>query len=139
MIIDYNKALDDGRHLFLQSEWHKDLDSSALYAYLVLPCKKNAIRLYYRNNRPIGLITWCWFEPEKAKDFLKFEYMPLEIDYEKREGTELWGLDLIAPYGDARTIVSSVKEEYKNVYGEETQVRWRRAKNPHKVIERQVC
>ena len=139
MIIDYNKALDDGRFLFLQSEWHKDFDSNCLYSYLVLPCKKNAIRLYYRNKRPIGLVTWCWFTPEKAKDFVNFEYMPVETDYEKREGTELWGLDFITPYGDARKVFSAIKEEYKNIYGEETQVKWRRAKDPLTVHERKLC
>ena len=139
MIVDYNKALDDARFLFLRSEHHKNFDSNELYSYLVLPCKKNAIRLYYREGKPIGLVTWCWLTPEKAEDFVNFEYLLLESDYEKREGTELWGLDFITPYGDARKVFSLIKEEYKNVYGEETKVKWRRAKDPLKVHERKLC
>lgn len=139
MIIDYNKALDDGRFLFLRSKYHKNYSPDEFYAYLVLPCKKNAIRLYYRNKKPIGLVTWCWFEPDKAKDFVNFKYLPVESDYEKRDGTELWGIEFITPYGDARKVMSSIKEEYKNVYGEETKVKWRRAKDPLKVHERTIC
>ena len=139
MIIDYNKALDDGRYLFLRSEYHKDYGPDALYAYLVLPCKKDAIRIYYRDDKPVGLITWCWFEPSKAEEFVNFEYLPVETDYEKRPGTELWGIEFITPYGDARSVMSSIKEEYRNIYGEETKVKWRRAKDPFKVHERKLC
>lgn len=139
MIIDYNKALDDGRFLFLRSKYHKNYSPDELYAYLVLPCKKNAIRLYYRNDKPIGLVTWCWFEPDKAKDFVNFEYLPVATDYEKRPNTELWGIEFITPYGDAKSVMSAIKEEYRNLYGEETKVKWRRAKDPLKVIERKLC
>ena len=133
MIINYNKALDDGRFLFLRSPYHKNYGPDEIQAYLVAPCKKNAIRLYYRNDRPIGMVTWCWLEPDKAEQFLKFEYLPVEEDYEKRPNTELWGLEFIAPYGDGKHIFKAIKEEYKNVYGEEETVRWRRAKDPLKV------
>ena len=139
MIINYNKTLDDGRFLFLRSIHHKDYGPDELYSYLVLPCKKNAIRLYYRNDRPIGLVTWCWFEPTKARDFVNFEYLPVESDYVKKDNTELWGIEFITPYGDARKVMSAIKAEYSNVYGEETKVKWRRAKDPLKVHERTLC
>lgn len=139
MIIDYNKALDDGRFLLLRSKYHENYGSNEIYSYLVCPCKKNAIRLYYRNDKPIGLVTWCWFEPDKAEEFLNFRYLPVEEDYVKREGTELWGIEFITPYGDARHVMSSIRQEYRNLYGEETKVKWRRAKDPLKVHERTLC
>lgn len=133
MIVDYNKALDDARFLFLRSPYHKDYTPDEHYAYLVAPCKKDAIRLYYRNNRPVGLVTWCWFEPDKAEEFLNFKYLPVESDYEKRPDTQLWGIELIAPYGDGARVFKAIKKEHANVYGEEQDVRWRRATDPFTV------
>jgi len=136
LLVDYNKALDHGRFLFLRSPYHKDYGPDEIYAYLVAPCKKNAIRLYYREDKPVGLVTWCWFEPSKAQEFLNFRYLPVEEDYTKRPNTELWGIEFIAPYGDGKQVFRSIKEEYKNLYGEEELVKWRRAKDPLKVHEK---
>lgn len=139
MIVDRDKALDDARYLFMQSKWHKAYTPDEFYAYLVLPCNKNMIRLYYVNERPVGLVTWVWFTPKQGEEFLDFKYLPIEDDYEYKEGRELWGIEFIAPFGHARQVMRAIRKETENIYGPDKMVKWRRAQNPHKVIERKVC
>lgn len=132
MIVDYNKAVDDGRFLFLRSPHHRNYTREEYQAYLIYPCKTNCIRLYYREKRPIGLVTWCWFEEDKAKGFLNFEYLPTVEDYQFREDAQLWCVELIAPYGDGSTIFREARKECRSLYGPGTEVRWRRDYDPFK-------
>ena len=136
MIVDYEKALDDSRFLMSHSPYHKDYDSNLYVAYIVNACKTNSIRLYYREGKPIGLVTWCYFEPEKAEEFLEFRYLPTEEDYIRRPNTQLWGIELIAPFGDGAYVFKAAKEEYTKLINEGEVVRWRRAKDPLRIHEK---
>jgi cytolysin-activating lysine-acyltransferase len=122
----------DGFFLFKQSKWHKDYGPDELEAYLKYPCLHNSIRIYYSKEIPVGLVTWAWFTPEDSEKFLRFERLPELSDYERREGTELWGIEFIAPYGHARSIFRKIREEHRQLYEAEN-VKWRRASDPLRV------
>lgn len=132
MIVDYDKAVADAKFLFLTSPYHRNHTPEELYSGIELPCKHNSIRLYYRKNRPIGLVTWGWLDRSSVEPFLHYEYLPKEEDYQRSEDKELWGFDLIAPYGDGSQVFKNILKECKDQFGN-VEVKWRRVKTPLKV------
>jgi len=132
MQVDYNKAVVDGLELFKQSKWHKDYTVKDVYRYLIAPLKYNRIRLYYQDRKPIGLVTWCWLSKEDGQRFLNNDYYITESDYVSDTNEELWGIELLAPYGNARQVFSLIRKEHTNVYGRNEKVNWRRLHEPSK-------
>jgi len=121
------KIVLDGLLLFSKSDYHKHYTVEDLEKYLLYPAEKNSIRVFYRNKEPVGLVTWCWLSKDNAKRFLSDNYHTSLDDYDPalREGKDLWGMEFIAPYGDTRKIMSLVRKECLDTYGETT-VHWRR-------------
>tara|TARA_R110002126_G_scaffold101930_3_gene234002 strand:- start:2449 stop:2871 length:423 start_codon:yes stop_codon:yes gene_type:complete len=132
MQIDNNKALADGLELFKNSKWHKVYNVDDVYRYLIAPIKYNRIRLYYQEDKPIGLVTWCWLSKEDGQRFLNNGYYITESDYVSDTNEELWGIELLAPYGNARQVFSLIRKEHTNVYGRNEKVNWRRLHEPSK-------
>tara|TARA_R110000796_G_scaffold7372_7_gene25305 strand:- start:603 stop:1025 length:423 start_codon:yes stop_codon:yes gene_type:complete len=132
MQIDNNKALADGLELFKHSKWHKVYNVDDVYRYLIAPIKYNRIRLYYQEDKPIGLVTWCWLSKEDGQRFLNNDYYITESDYVSDTNEELWGIELLAPYGNARQVFSLIRKEHTNVYGRNEKVNWRRLHEPSK-------
>jgi|TARA_R110000787_G_scaffold151283_1_gene265141 hemolysin-activating ACP:hemolysin acyltransferase len=132
MQIDNNKALADGLELFKNSKWHKVYNVDDVYRYLIAPIKYNRIRLYYQEDKPIGLVTWCWLSKEDGQRFLNNDYYITESDYVSDTNEELWGIELLAPYGNARQVFSLIRKEHTNVYGRNEKVNWRRLHEPSK-------
>jgi|TARA_R110000823_G_scaffold152465_2_gene283448 hemolysin-activating ACP:hemolysin acyltransferase len=132
MQIDNNKALADGLELFKNSKWHKVYNVDDVYRYLIAPIKYNRIRLYYQEDKPIGLVTWCWLTKEDGQRFLNNDYYITESDYVSDTNEELWGIELLAPYGNARQVFSLIRKEHTNVYGRNEKVNWRRLHEPSK-------
>lgn len=132
MLIDHNKAIVDGLHLLRQSEWHWDYNVEDIHRYLVAPVKYNRIRTYYAGEKPIGFITWCWLDKEDADKFLTFDYHISEEDYVRDDKEELWGIEFIAPYGNARELMRLIRQEHNSVYNRNEKVNWRRLSDPTK-------
>ena len=132
MKIDYNTALAHGIELFRQSKWHKDYNVEDIYRYLVSPVEHNRIRLYYEYDKPIGLVTWCWLSKEDGKKFLDNNYYITDKDYVSDKDEELWGIELLAPYGNARQVMRLIRKEHADVYERNEKVHWRRLHEPNK-------
>lgn len=132
MLVNTDKAIVDGLKLLNQSIWHRDYNVDDVFRYLVAPVKHNRIRLYYSEGEPIGLITWCWLEKEAAEKFLTFNYHIEEEDYVDDTKGELWGIEFIAPYGNARELMRLIRQEHTTVYGRDEKVNWRRLHDPTK-------
>ena len=122
MIIDNSKAIADGLKLFINSNSYSRYRLEDINTYLILPIYNNRIRIFYQEEKPIGLITWCWLTKEKANKFLQYKYDPVEEDYKDTEinNKQLWCLDFISTKGKA-----------KQLYGK-NKVHWRRFSNPTK-------
>jgi len=138
MQIDHNTALADGLELFRQSKWHKNYNVEDVYRYLIAPLKYNRIRLYYQYGKPIGLVTWCWLSQENGKKFLNNNYYITKDDYVSDTGEELWGIELIAPYGDVRQVVNLTRKEHADVYNRNETIHWRRLHKPNKRHTREL-
>ena len=132
MKIDYNKAISDGLNLFLQGQWQRNYSVVDLERYLIYPIKHDKIRFYYKGEQPIGLITWCWLDKEEGNKFLNNDYYITEKDYVGDSKEELWGIEFIAPYGDALRLMKTMKKEHDNFYGKTNKVNWRRLHTPTK-------
>mgnify|MGYP003114231615 FL=1 len=125
-----NKILADGLELFKQSYWHRLYNVNDIYRYLIAPIKPNRIRIYYQNNKPIGLITWCWLDKDSGRAFLKGDYYITEEDYIVDNKEELWGIEFIAPYGHTKQIISLMRKEYHSIYQRKEEINWRRLHDP---------
>ena len=133
MVIDKNKALSDSLELLRQSKWHRDYMVEDIFRYIIAPIKYNKLRLYYENEKPIGLITWCWLDKEEAEKFLISKYHISEEDYTQDIKEELWGIEFLSPYGHASKIMSLWRKEQKATYPDRNaRVNWRRLSDPTK-------
>ena len=138
MIIDKYKAVGDSIELLTKGDTHSKYTPSEVVSYLLLPINNNKIRIYYVGNNPVGLLTWCWLSPNKANLFLNDRYSP-DVDYKLEDpgvDYQLWGMEFIAPYGHARQMMRTIREEYKELYGTTTSVHFRRFYDRNKLHKR---
>lgn len=138
MVIDKYKAVLDGLRLLEVGDTHSKYTPQEIISYLLYPIKHNRLRLYYIDNKPIGLCTWCWLSPTKANLFLNDKYTPTEEDYslENPGGDyQLWGIEFIAPYGHTRKMMRTLRNEHKELYGT-TKVHFRRFYDRNKLHRR---
>ena len=138
MVIDKYKAVLDGLRLLEVGDTHSKYTPQEIISYLLYPIEHNRLRLYYIDNKPIGLCTWCWLSPTKANLFLNDKYTPTEEDYslENPGGDyQLWGIEFIAPYGHTRKMMRTLRNEHKELYGT-TKVHFRRFYDRNKLHRR---
>jgi len=129
-----SEALIDALELFRASPAHSRYNVNDIYIYLQLPIKQHCIRLYYENNKPVGLITWCWLSDTDAELFLQDKYHPKEQDYtlDTPMSKQLWGMEFIAPYGHTRRMMRAIKHTTEELYGPQ-KVHWRRFHSRDKI------
>lgn len=133
-LVKDSEALVHALELFRASPSHSKYNVNDIYTYLQLPIKQHCIRLYYENNKPVGLITWCWLSDTDAELFLQDKYHPQEQDYtlDTPMSKQLWGMEFIAPYGHARQMMRSIKYTTEELYGPQ-KVHWRRFHSRDKI------
>lgn len=121
------EALEDALQIFRASPAHTKYNVNDIYIYLQLPIQYRTIQIYYEDQKPVGLITWCWLRKEDADLFLKDKYHPTPDDYRLDDpvSRELWGMEFIAPYGHTKHMMRSIKQKIDERYGPQ-QVHWRR-------------
>lgn len=136
--MNYSQSVVDGLYLFNQSPFHRSYTLVEFNHYLVYPLLQGKIRIFYEDQKPVSLVTWCWFSDEQAQRFLNGEFAPNESDYEKDHGDQLWGIEFIAPFGHARLTMKKMRTLTVSVYGKGQYVHFRRSYNPEKAILRRM-
>ena len=139
MVVDRYRAVGDSIELLTKGDTHSKYTPSEVISYLLLPINTNKIRLYYVDDKPIGLVTWCWLSPTKASSFLEDSYTPTEDDYKLDNpggDYQLWGIEFIAPYGHTLQMMRTIRREYKELYGTTTSVHFRRFYDRNKLHKR---
>jgi len=127
-----NATVLDGLFLFAVSENHRYYTVYELFHYFIYPLMHDKVRVWYdENNKPIGLVTWCFLSTERAAAFLNDDCLLEEKDYMADEGDEFWGIELIAPFGHARKIMTDLKTQYRKKYGKQRPIYWRRMHQPY--------
>ena len=131
--LDFKSAVVDGIFLLSHSKYHRYYSISEFISYIVYPVLHGKIKIFYENDKPIGLVTWCFLPADKAQDVLDEEYTLQEEDYVAHEGEQLWGIEFIAPFGHTRTIMRAMNNEHSKVYGKDRKIYWRRFKTRNSI------
>ena len=76
MVIDKYTAVVDGISLLELGDIHSYYTPSQVNTFLLLPIEHDKIRIYYEDDKPVGLITWCWLSTTKSNLFLNDKYQP---------------------------------------------------------------
>ena len=63
--------------------------------------------LYNSRGSPVGFATWAFVTEEVAQSLLADPNYPLDIG-EWNEGDQLWLVDFVAPFGEARNLARKV-------------------------------
>lgn len=134
-----DKATLDGLYLFNQSPDHRMYTLVEFNHYYILPLLHSKVQLFYEKHMPVGLCTWCWFTEDEAKQFLAEALEPSEEHYSRPDDNtqyQLWGIEFIAPYGHARSVMRGMRDFQKRQRRKTEKVRWRRLKSPDTEIRR---
>tara|TARA_R100001377_G_scaffold80088_1_gene58705 strand:+ start:119 stop:541 length:423 start_codon:yes stop_codon:yes gene_type:complete len=136
------KAVLDSLFLFNQSPDHRLYTLVEFNNYCVFPILHNKVRIFYENDKPIGLVTWAWFSNDEAKRFLDERWCPGEDVYKRQDGDQLWAIEFIAPYSPSRKILKRMMHE---TYQEHTHhletnplLHWRRLSRPDQLHKRRL-
>lgn len=128
--ISHTNAVIDAMFLFNQSKEHIGYCLFEFNAYAIYPILHGKMRLFYQDDKPIGLVTWAYLSDEQAEKFFDDAYMLEERDYLPEDGDQLWGIEFIAPYGNARKIMKAMKQVYYDLYDKpKRSVHWKRLTN----------
>jgi hemolysin-activating ACP:hemolysin acyltransferase len=136
--MDKSKLVLDSLYLFNQSAHHREYTLAQFNEELIFPLVQDKIRVFYDGDKPVSLVTWCWFSTEQADLFMQHLFTPSENDYSLDYGDQLWGLHFIAPYGHVRQTMRNMKNTFAHLYGKNTEVRWPRLHTPDKVVKRKT-
>jgi len=134
-----DKATLDGLYLFNQSPGHRVYTLVEFNHYYILPLLHGKVQLFYEEDKPVGLCTWCWFTEDEAKQFLAEALEPSEEHYSRPDDNtqyQLWGIEFIAPFGHARSVMRAMRDYQKQHRKKTEKVHWRRLKSPDTEIRR---
>lgn len=66
-------------------------------------------KLYTRDEMPVAYVSWARLSPEAARRFRSQPHRLAPADW--RSGEELWVVDLLAPFGGARSVMKDLREQ----------------------------
>lgn len=119
------KSVVDGLYLFSHSEYHNLYSVWEFQAFWLTPVLAGKARVFYDNDKPVALVTWCFLSEQEGRDFLEDRFIPSEAEYARNDGDQLWGIEFIAPFGHASKAMRGMRELCHVLYGNRP-VLWRR-------------
>lgn len=100
---------------------------SATISWRLLPAiDNNQIKLFYRDNECVGLVTWAFMTEE---EFETRDYSGIEV-FARRDGEIMVVIDMIAPHGknDVLWISKEMRKHFYTQYPDVKDVRAHRGK-----------
>lgn len=131
-----SKYVVDSLYLFDKSPIHREYSVADFSHFILLPLLHDKLRVFYEDDKPVSLVTWCWLTHQESEDFLNDEYAPDEEAFRRNAGDKLWGMDFIAPFGHALLTMRRMRQISAELYGPQTAVHWIRHKEPHRLHKR---
>lgn len=107
-------VLGDLTELCLSSELHRDWYIKDIERLFVVPLEADQARLFYRNGKVIGFISWAFLSYEAEDAFLKRTRKLQSEDW--KSGPRIYIMDCIAPYGDIG-FIGKWARDYLTPYG----------------------
>ncbi len=101
-------VLGDITELCLGSELHRNWYIKDIQRLFIVPMEIDQARLFYRDGKVIGFISWAFLSYEAENSFLNRTRKLQPEDW--KSGQRIYIMDLIAPYGDVGTLGRWVRE-----------------------------
>jgi len=92
-----------------QSPLHKKFFIEDLEWFVMAPVLQQQFRLFYAKNKPIGVVLRVFADGEVAKRLSDGTTKLRPQDW--KSGDQLWGGEVIAPFGGAEAMVSELKDK----------------------------
>jgi len=93
--------------LMSQSPLHRKFFIEDLEWFVMTPVLQQQFRLYYAQNKPIGVVLWAFADDEVAKRLAEGTIKLRPQDW--KSGDQLWVVEVIAPFGGAEEMVTDLK------------------------------
>lgn len=116
--------------LMSQSPLHKQLFISDLEWLVMAPVLNQQFRIFYAQDRPVGVLFWAHASDEVAERLAQGVTRLRPQDW--KSGDQVWVVEAIAPFGGAEEMVRDLKEK---VFGGR-EVRFLTVTNAGKEIKR---
>ena len=95
---------------------------------LILPAIANyQFRVWEGEFNPQGFMIWAWLTDEASSEYEKGSSHITGKDFVG--GTNLWIVEMVMPFGDAKSLMSEGRKHLIGLYGKGTVLRGRRTKN----------
>jgi cytolysin-activating lysine-acyltransferase len=88
--------------LYSMSEMHRSWAIGAIHQWLMPAILHKQFKLYHRERKPVGLVTWARMTPEAETAYVRNTRSLQPKDWVG--GDRNWIIDFIAPFGDALRI-----------------------------------
>lgn len=85
--------------------------------FLLPPIKLEQFILFYKNNTPIGYVTWANFSASVEKIYIQSHFNLLEDENYWNCGDRSWVIDFFAPLGNYKDILKITRELFPNSIG----------------------
>jgi cytolysin-activating lysine-acyltransferase len=92
-------------YLLSLSPEHVGYSVAQVAELVVEPIRRGQFRLYSRRSSPVGLVTWGLLDAAAAARFESGQTLRPD---ELQSGNQLWILDFITPFGDAKAIADDL-------------------------------
>lgn len=134
--MQYKDAVLAGLYLFGKSDFHRHYTISDFNSYLIFPLLNDKVQIFYDGDLPVGIVTWCWFTDEEAKDFINHQWTPPEEAYKRTTGDQLWVIEMISTHGQAPKMMRFLRRKLAELYGTGGTAYFRRSHTPQKLHAR---
>lgn len=97
-------CLEDIISLMQMSRFHRNYTVDDLNRLILPPIRLQQAWVFYRSEKTVGFLSWAYLASEAEAGFANRSRKLRAEDWSA--GNRLWYIDLIAPYGDLKNIVT---------------------------------
>jgi hemolysin-activating ACP:hemolysin acyltransferase len=119
-------ALGFAAQLLSRSKAHAPFSLMYLSSVVAPAIEKRLIKFYFgHEGQPVGYVIWAFLETDVEERFLETGQWDLH-ESEWKEGSSLWIVDFLAPYGHLSRIMKDLRDK---VFKSQKTLRYSRSKN----------
>jgi cytolysin-activating lysine-acyltransferase len=116
--------------LCVYSDIHKSWTAHDLMRLFMTPILLNQYRIFYRDRRPVGFMTWALFGEDAVRAYVD-RYRKLQpMDF--HSGDQVWVIDFVAPFGGTQGFVREMRKQISERYPVQKAHWIRNSQTPHR-------
>lgn len=93
--------------LYSMSELHRTWPIGSIHQWLLPALLHKQYRIYHKNKKPVGFMTWARMSAAVETAYVRNTRSLQPKDW--NSGDRLWGIDLVAPFGDGKQIMKDIR------------------------------